>query len=362
MDTLTGIKVFRQVVESGSFVAAAERLEVSTANVSKHVMHIEKRLGVRLLNRNSRTLSLTEPGRVYFERCKTILDDLEQTELELGSLNDAPRGTLRITAPSWFAGRQAFAEFLADYCRRYPEIVLDLSLEDRFVDIVAEGYDLALRSTGRVGSGIAGPQDFPLGLIARRVHSFRWLIAASRSYLEQHGTPRSPEDLASHRWVTTGDFDTLPLTGPDGAIEVPVRTVLRFRSLAGVVNAMAAGIGIAPLPDIYLSDPAFRDVLRPVLQDYPTRDYWTLYAVYVSRKYIPLKIRSFIDHTIEYSTMIGRRTETDRPTAKSLDPLVAAKRCAAGQPRPFPWELVIETLCLRCSSWPIITTAITLVQ
>ena len=172
--------------------------------VSKHVMHIEKRLGVRLLNRNSRTLSLTEPGRVYFERCKTILDDLEQTELELGSLNNAPRGTLRITAPSWFAG-QAFAEFLADYCRRYPEIVLDWSLDDRFVDIVAEGYDLALRCTGA---------ELPVGLIARRLHSVRLLIAASRSYLDQHGTPRSPEELASHDWVTIGDFDTLPLTGP----------------------------------------------------------------------------------------------------------------------------------------------------
>ena len=115
-------------------------------------------------------LSLTEPGRVYFERCKTILDDLEETELELGSLNSAPRGTLRVTAPAWFAG-QAFANFLADYCRRYPEIVLDLSLEDRDVDIVAEGYDLALRVTR---------EDLPAGLIARRVHSVRFLIAASR--------------------------------------------------------------------------------------------------------------------------------------------------------------------------------------
>ena len=311
MDVLTGIKVFRQVVESGSFVAAAERLEVSTAMVSKHVIGLEKRLGVRLLNRNSRTLSLTEPGRVYFERCKTILDDLEQTELELGSLNDAPRGTLRITAPSWFAGQRAFASFLADYCRSYPQIILDLSLEDRVADLVEEGYDLALRVTGRVGSRMAGPQDFPVGLIARRVHSWRWLLTASRTYLEQQGTPRSPEDLASHRWVTTGDFAALPLTGPDGTIEVPVRTVLRFRSLSGLVNAVAAGIGIAPLPDLYLSDPAFRNVLRPVLPDYPTRDYWTLYAVYVSRKYVPLKIRSFIDHLVEYRVKHASRTDAD---------------------------------------------------
>jgi DNA-binding transcriptional LysR family regulator len=303
VDTLAGIKVFRQVVESGSFVAAAERLEISTAMVSKHVMQVEKRLGVRLLNRNSRKLSLTEPGRVYYERCRTIIDDLEQTELELGSLNAAPRGTLRMTAPSWFAGQKAFARFLADYCRRYPDIVLDLSLEDRFVDLVAEGYDLALRVAGRVGGKLTGPQDLPPGLVARRVHSFRYLITASRSYLKQHGTPRSPEELVRHRWVTTGDFDTLPLTGPDGTIEVPVHAVLKFRSQAGVVNAVAAGIGMAPLPEVYLDDPAFRNVLNPVLQDYPIRD-TTLYAVYLSRKYVPLKIRSFIDHLIEYRARV----------------------------------------------------------
>jgi DNA-binding transcriptional LysR family regulator len=111
MDTLTGIKAFRLVVECGSFVAAAEHMDISTPMVSKHVAYAEERLGVRLLNRNSRTLSLTEAGRVYFERCMTILNDLEATELELASLNTAPRGTLRITCPSWFA-RQRVAEEL----------------------------------------------------------------------------------------------------------------------------------------------------------------------------------------------------------------------------------------------------------
>src|ERR1700683_733005 len=120
MDTLTSIRVFRQVVESGSFVAAAERVDLSTAMVSKHVMHIEKRLGVRLLNRNSRTLSLTEPGRLYYERCRTMLDDLEATELELGTLSTVPRGTLRITAPSWVGGVRRLAMVLAEYRRRYP--------------------------------------------------------------------------------------------------------------------------------------------------------------------------------------------------------------------------------------------------
>src|ERR1700730_19005920 len=135
MDTLTSIKVFRQVVESGSFVAAAERLDLSTAMVSKHVMHAENRLGVRLLTRTSRTLSLTEPGRVYFERCKTIIEDLEATELELGSLGSAPRGTLRVTCPSWFAG-QRMADGLAEFHRHYPEILVDISFEDRLVGLV----------------------------------------------------------------------------------------------------------------------------------------------------------------------------------------------------------------------------------
>ena len=130
VDTLTSIKAFRQVVESGSFVAAAERVDLSTAMVSKHVMHIEKRLGVRLLNRNSRTLSLTEPGRLYYERCRTILDDLEATELELGTLSTEPRGTLRITAPSWVGGSRRLAMVLAEYRRRYPQIVVDASFED----------------------------------------------------------------------------------------------------------------------------------------------------------------------------------------------------------------------------------------
>src|SRR6202047_4316600 len=130
VDTLMSIKVFRTVVELGSFVGASERLDLSAAMVSRHVMHVEERIGVRLLNRNSRTLSLTEPGSVYFERCKTILDDLEATELELGALGTAPRGTVRVTCPSWFAV-QRLADMLAAFRLRYPQIVVDVSFEDR---------------------------------------------------------------------------------------------------------------------------------------------------------------------------------------------------------------------------------------
>jgi DNA-binding transcriptional LysR family regulator len=297
VDTLTSIRVFRQVVEAGSFVAAAERMDLSTAMVSKHVAYVEKRLGVRLLNRNSRTLCLTEPGSVYFERCKTILDDLEATELELGSLGKVPRGTLRITCPSWFA-RQVLADNLAEFRHRYPEIVVDVSFEDRRVDLVEEGYDLALR--------VAPESSLPSGLIARPLRTVPFFIAASREYLKQHGAPQSPEELAHHDFVAVGNIDALSLTGPKGKIEVPLRIVMRYRSVGGVAHAVAAGIGLAPLPDIMFEEPIFKGVLTPVLADYPLQEP-TLYVVYVSRRYLPLKIRAFIDFLTELIAKIPRR-------------------------------------------------------
>jgi DNA-binding transcriptional LysR family regulator len=290
MDTLTGIKVFLQVVESGSFVAAADRLDVSTAMVSKHVMNVEGRLGVRLLNRNSRTLSLTEPGKVYFERCKVILDDLEETELELGSLGNTARGTLRITCPSWFAG-QRLADVLARYRRRYPDVVVDVSFEDRVVDLVDEGYDLALRVS-------PDPRLLPSGLIARPVKSMSFFVAASREYLQRHGTPKSPEDLAQRDCIAVGSQDSWVLQGPQGKIEVPARVVARYRSMAGVAHAVAAGIGLAALPRIFFEDPVFEHQLIPVLSDHPIAQA-TLYLVYVSRRNAPLKIRTFIDFFLE---------------------------------------------------------------
>ena len=294
VDTLTSIKVFRQVIESGSFVAAAERLDLSPAMVSKHVMQVEKRLGVRLLNRNSRTLSVTEPGRVYYERCKTILDDLAETELELGALGTAARGTLRISCPSWFAG-QRLADALAEFRRRYPEIVVDISFEDRKVDLVEEGYDLTLRVT--FGDSLSA------GLIARPVRQMQVFVAASREYLKRHGSPGSPQEVGQHDFVGVGSLDSLTFAGPDGKLEVPLRVVVRYRALAGVANAVAAGIGLGPLPDVFFADPVFKEELVPLLTDYPLQRP-TLYLVYVSRKHLPLKIRAFIDFMLEWGAKV----------------------------------------------------------
>jgi DNA-binding transcriptional LysR family regulator len=288
VDTLTSINVFRQVVESGSFVAAAVRLSLSTAMISKHIMHIEKRLGTRLLNRNSRSLSLTEAGSLYLERCKTVLAALEEAEMAVGSINGTPRGTLRITCPSWFATRQ-MADMLAAHRRRYPEVVVDVSFEDRLVDLVEEGFDLALRAT------LTEP---PAGLVARRLRSVPFIIAASSEYLQRCGVPKTPEDLAGHDSVMVGGLQAWPLVGPNGKIDVPARVVLRFRSVGGVAHAASAGIGLAPLPVTVIEDSPFKGTLIPVLTDYPLQQP-TLNVLYVSRKHVPPKMRTFIDHVVE---------------------------------------------------------------
>ena len=304
MDTLTSITVFRQVVDSGSFVAAAERLDISTAMVSKHVMNVEQRLGVRLLNRNSRSLSLTEPGRLYVERCRTILDDLQATELELGSLGSTPRGTLRITAPSWAAGHR-LANLLAEYRCRYPEVVVDVSFEDRFVDLVEEGCDLALRIA-------RSPESLPPGLVARPIRPATFYLAASREYVTRRGAPKSPEDLARHDFVAVGNLNSLLIMGPKGAVEVPVRVAMRCRSMDRVANAIAAGIGIAPVPAVLFEDPPFKDVLTPILPECPLREA-TLYIVYVSRRFLPPKIRTFVDFLVESLSRIPEPRPLRRP-------------------------------------------------
>jgi DNA-binding transcriptional LysR family regulator len=307
MDTLTSMKVFRQVVESGSFVAAAEHLDLSTANVSKHVMSLEKRLGVRLLNRSSRALSLTEPGRVYFERSKTIVDKLEMAELELGSLNTTPRGTLRISCPSWFA-TQRIADTLALYRRTYPDVVVDISFEDRIVDLVQEGYDLALRV-------IRYPDSLPADHVALPVRQMVFHVGASREYIKRNGVPKSLQDLASHDLVAVGNLSSWVFENAAGKHEVLARTVIRFRSMAGVAHAVAAGMGLARLPTHFFKDPQFKDILTPVLTDHPV---WqtTLYIVYASRKFIPLKIRTFADLLL---LELARRQETQQRRCAPLE-------------------------------------------
>jgi DNA-binding transcriptional LysR family regulator len=290
MDTLTSINVFRQVVESGSFVGAADRLDLSTAMVSKHVMAIEKRLKVRLLNRNSHKLSLTEPGKFYLERCKAILQDLHKTELELESLSSAPRGTLRIAFCDTCIPGLGLAGVLAEYRRRWPEVVVDISFLDRTVDLVEENYDLAFR--------LVRDESLPAGLVARRIRSVPFRLAASRAYLERNGIPKLPEDLARHDFIAAGGPESLSLESAQGTLEIPLRVALRCRTLADVAITVAGGMGLALLPVALLNDPAFVNVLRPVLTQCPLKEF-NLYLLYPARKFLPFKSRAFVDLVLE---------------------------------------------------------------
>ena len=302
MDTLTSINVFRQVVESGSFVGAADRLDLSTAMVSKHVMSIEKRLRVRLLNRNSHKLSLTEPGSVYFERCKCILQDLEKAEHEMQSLSSAPCGTLRVACCDTCIPSLGLAGVVAEYGRRWPEVVLDISYVDRAVDMVDEGYDLALR--------LVSDDRLPAGLIARRIRAVPFRLAASRAYLERHGIPKVPEDLDRHDIVTAGGLDSLWIEGPQGTVEIPLRVAVRCRTMAGVAITVAGGVGLGLLPAAMCNDPAFVNVLRPTLTEFRLKES-ALYLLYPDRKHLPLKARAFVDLVLES----GAKHRDERPTA-----------------------------------------------
>jgi DNA-binding transcriptional LysR family regulator len=293
MDTLLSMKVFRQVVESGTFSAAAEWLSLSPAMTTRHLMHLEKHLGSRLLNRSSRGSSLTESGKCFFERCKVILEEIEEAELAVGSVSGVPRGSLRVSAPSWTVTRPMI-DMVASYRERYPEVVVDLSFEDRLVDLVAEGYDLAIR---------AAADPLPAGLVARPLRPMPFVIAASKEHLQRCGVPQSPEELAQHDCVMIGDGQSWHLTGTNGNIAVPARVVLRFGAMTiAVAHAVCAGIGLAALPRIIFEDPVFQDALCPVLVRHPLM-HPHLYAIYAGRQYLPLKVRTFIDHVIEYTSI-----------------------------------------------------------
>ena len=313
MDRLTSIKVFRQVVESGSFVRAAERLDLSTAMVSKHVKALENRLRVRLLNRNSHRLCLTQPGKFYFERCKDILRELQETELELESLNSTPRGTLRIAFCDRCIPGLGLAGVLAEYRRRWPEVVLDISYVDRPVNLVDDSYDLAFR--------IVSEDRLPPEIVARRVRPVPFRLVASQAYLERNGIPKAPADLVRHDFVTAGDLESLWLEGAKGTIEIPLRVALRCRTLADVAITVAGGMGMALLPAALCSDPAFAAGLRSVLTEFQLKES-TLYLLHPGRKHLSFKARAFTDLVLES----GARTREQPQADSAANPLRQPQR------------------------------------
>ncbi len=290
MDTLTSMKVFSTVVDVGSFAAASERLDMSRAMVSKHMAHLESHLGTRLLNRTTRRLSLTESGSAYFERCQVILNDLEEAELVATDLTMVPRGTLRLTAPLVF-GVMHIAPHIADYLIIHPEAKLDFSLDDRHVDLVNDGYDLAIR----IGNL---PET---GMIARKLTTDSLVVCGSPDYFHRHGVPLVPEDLAQHNCM--GYSYEVPanewqFSGADGEHRVAINGTVRANNGDLLRVAALGGAGIVLQPRFLVGADLREGRLQAVLTEFNSRELG-VYVVYPSRRYLPAKVRSFIDFLVE---------------------------------------------------------------
>ena len=315
MDRFGDMLAFARVVEAKTFTAAADRLGWSKSVVSRRIADLEDRLGVRLLNRSTRRLSLTEPGRAYYERCSSILSQIEETEAAVSSLNLEPRGLLRINAPLSFTLRY-LSGAIGDYLRQYPDVSVDLVLNDRVVDVIDEGFDLAIR--------IGSLQDS--ALIARRIAPCRHLLCASPDYLRAHGTPRRPEDLAAHDvyiYSLRSQPDQLRFRGPDGRIET-VRIGGRLRSNNGdvLVQVACQGLGIVAKPTFLLAEAVASGRLVRVLPDYTTETQEAVHAVYPHNRHLSAKVRAFVDFL---AARFGPEPPWDRTIAEALaSPQLAA--------------------------------------
>lgn len=284
MDRLGDLDVFARVVTTGSMSAAGRSLDLSPAVVSKRIRRLEERLGVRLLQRTTRQIALTQAGQGFFERVTAILASVEEAEAFVAEGADTVRGTLRVSAPTSF-GRMHIAPHLKAFLDRHPALTLDLVLSDALVDIVGEGFDLAIR--------IAELDDS--SLVARRLAPNHRVLCASPDYLARAGTPESVADLAHHVLLAHNTAEWR-LEGPRGPETVRVHGPVRTNSSEVVREAVLAGIGIA-LRSTWDLGPELKDGrLVRVLPAFAGSRRVAVHAVYPSRRHLEAKVRAFVDY------------------------------------------------------------------
>jgi DNA-binding transcriptional LysR family regulator len=301
LDRVTGMQVFVRVATLGSFSAAARALNMSQTMVTKHVAALEDRLGVKLLHRSTRKLVLTEGGRNYLTACERILAEIEEAEASTSLDRIEPRGTLRLNVPLTFGFRQVVPA-LTEFSRLYPAVSFDLGLADRYVDLMEEGWDLAIR-IGRLKDS---------SLVARRLAVCRTTVCASPAYLEKHGTPRTLEDLAQHNCLGYTLPSAIGATrwafGVDGGMVVPVQGNLRANNGDALLAAAVADQGLIYQPTFILGDSLRAGSLVPVLSSYPTYEP-AIHAVLPSGQQAPAKVRAFVAFLAE---QFGPEPEWDR--------------------------------------------------
>ncbi len=291
MDKFQQMASFVAVVEAGSFVGAADATGLSKAAVSRHVAELEQRLGARLLHRTTRRLSLTDDGQLFFARAKDTLAAVDEAESEISSRSGEPSGLLRINAPLTF-GVLHLAPLWGRFAQLHPKVSLDIARSDRVVDLVEEGYDLAVRITNLPSSQ----------LVSRQLATTRMVACASPQYLAQHGTPQHPGELAGHAVVSYSYWaarDEWTFTAPDGHAVV-VRTHARIHANNGDTCRAAAldHQGIILQPEFIVADDLRRGALVELMPGYRALTLG-IHAVYPSRKHLPIKTRRLVDYLVE---------------------------------------------------------------
>lgn len=290
MDVLQAMKTFTAVVEAGSFVGAMDATGLSKPAVSRHVGELEAHLGARLLQRTTRRLSLTSEGQTYYQRCKEVLQAVQEAEAEVGASSLQAQGRLRIGAPQTF-GALYLAALWGRFAAQNPQVTLEIVLSDRVVDLVEEGYDLVVR--------IARLPDS--SLVSRALARTRIVLCASPTYLAQHGTPVHPHELASHDVVSYSYWsagDVWSFSGPQG--EVTVRTQARIHANNGDTcrAAALAHQGIILQPDFLVYADLRSGALVELMPDYRAAELG-IFAVYPTRKQLPLKVRRLVDFLVQ---------------------------------------------------------------
>lgn len=286
MDKFQEMRVFAQVVDSGSFVAAADALNLSKPAVSRYVSELEQRLGVRVLHRTTRKLSLTPEGEVFLTRCRDILASIEASEAEISTRSENASGLLRVSVPVSF-GIRHLAPLWSEFLERHPRVTLDVQLADRIIDLVDQGLDLAVR--------IARLPDS--SLVSRKLASTRLVLCASAKYLKRRGVPQHPQDLMQHDLIgysllTVGD--QWQFSGPEGAVSVKIQPLLWSNNGDTCIAAAVRGLGIQLQPTFLVAQELAAGQLVEVLPDYRAAELG-IYAVYPSRKFVLPKVRALIE-------------------------------------------------------------------
>ncbi len=302
LDRVTGMQVFSRVAALGSLSAAARALGMSQTMATKHMAALEDRLGTKLLHRTTRRLSLTEAGRTYLEAAERILADIEEADAKATVAAVEVRGTLRLNAPVSFGIRE-IAPLLPELAARHPGLTIDLGLNDRYVDLVEEGWDLAIRIGSMKSSSF----------VARRIAPCPTVVCASPHYLAKHGRPTTIAALSAHNclgYTLSRDVGVDRwYFGRDGKVSTPVKANLKANNGDVLVAAAVAGQGIIYQPSFLVSREIDAGQLVPIRLDHPTREFDGIYAAYASDRRPPAKVRATIDYLAEHFSATSKRND-----------------------------------------------------